>query len=309
MSKHNLGIRNLYNDPYKRITEGDVKFIPIGIPTAEGYMNDLPTKKVTLLTGVPKEGKSTVLHRVALNAVDKGYRVLLIDGEHDQDTLINKLYTMVIGNNAKYYDKVLMNKHHIIEPKPFVLDMLKEWHKDRLTVFSKYLSPFDDLEELHDFVEAYVDANDIDLVIFDNLMMLVNGTNAEKLENQSRFMKRTCDLAKSSNCHCIVVAHPNKSAQQGEEMGIYDVLGNSEIINLVDYMVQIMRSYDSEDEADGYFRLMLNRTIGENVGNIPLYFDKGIRCYFEMTRLGKALKYEFNWKGEGEQNWLKTNPY
>lgn len=304
-----LGIRNLYKDPYKRISESDVKFIPIGIPTAENFMNDLPTKKVTLMTGVPKEGKSTALHRIALNAVDKGYKVLLIDGEHDQDTLINKLYTMVIGNEAKYYDKVKYNKHEIIEPKPNVVDILREWHKDRLTVFSKYLAPFDNLEDLHEFVQAYVDANDIDLVIFDNLMMLVNGTNVEKLENQSRFMKLTCDLAKGSNCHCIVVAHPNKAARQGEPMGIYDVLGNSEIINLIDYMVQIMRSYDETEEAHGYFRLMLNRTIGEYIGDIPLYFDRTRRCYFEMGSLGRPIIQDFDWKGEGEQAWLKTNPY
>lgn len=301
-------LRNLYKDPYERLSTGDVKFIPTGIYSADIMMNDLPTKKISVVTGVPKEGKSTFLHRVALNAVDKGFNVLLIDGEHDQNTLVNSLYSMVIGNTPKAYDLVKYNKIDIYEPKPHILEMLKEWHKERLLIFSKYLAPIDNLEELFVFTEKIVKEKSIDLVIFDNLMVLVNGTQAEKNENQGRFMKRTGDLAKFQNTHCIVVAHPNKGAVQGEDMDIYDVSGNSEIVNLVDYLIQIRRDYSSEDSADGYMRILLNRTVGANIGDIPLKFvpHEGL---FEMRRDATPVKYEFDWKREGNQSLLNDKPF
>jgi twinkle protein len=297
-------LRNLYDTPYKRLTEGDVKFIPIGIPGAEKLMNDLPTKKITVITGVPKEGKSTVVHRIGLNAVDKGFRVLLVDGEHDQETLINTLYGMVIGGTPNAYEKLPYNKIELLEPKQHVVDMLREWHKDRLLIYSKYLDPIDNLELLFDFIEKVVVDNKIDLVILDNIMVLVNGKQVEKNENQGRFMKRTSDLAKFKNCHCIVVAHPSKLAKQGEDMEIYDVSGNSEIINLLDYLVQIRRDF-TNDNADGYFRIMLNRTVGANIGNIPLKFVP-YRGLFQMDLSGKAITYEFNWQNEGKQEKFVT---
>ena len=86
---------NLQNHGYKRLDNSNSKYIPTGIVSFDNMTNDLPTKKVSMITGVPKEGKSTFLHRVCLNAIDKGYKVMIIDGEHDRDDLINKLYGMV----------------------------------------------------------------------------------------------------------------------------------------------------------------------------------------------------------------------
>ena len=298
-------LNDLYNTPYISMFDNDMRFIPTGYPTVDNFLNDLPTKKITVLTGVPKEGKSTFLHRVVLNGIDKGHRVLLVDGEHDQATLINKLYSIVLGNEPNTFDKKYLNKMSFLEPKPHIIELLREWHKDRLKIFSKYMSPFTTLDQLFGFIEPLVVQNKIDLVVFDNLMVLVDGTSAEKTENQSRFMKRVADLAKFKNCHCVVVAHPRKGAVAGEPMGIYDVLGSSDVVNLVDYLIQIMRVYNKEDNADAYARVMLNRTRGRNIGDIPLKFDKATESLFEMNAIGEAIDYKFKWRNEGEQEWLK----
>jgi len=301
--KHNKALTDLYSTPYRSVFDSDSKFVPTGYSTVDKFMNDLPTKKVTIITGVPKEGKSTFLHRAVLNAVDTGHRVLLVDGEHDRDALINKLYHTVLGNDPSTYTKRKLNKMDFIEPKKHTIEQLRRWHKDRLMIFNKYMSPFKTLEELFGYVEPLVEQYKIDLVVFDNLMMLVDGPSVEKTENQSRFMKRVCDLAKFKNTHCVVVAHPNKGAKKGEPMGLYDVLGASDIVNLVDYLIQIMRIYDDSDEADAYARIILNRTRGRNIGDIPLKFDKATESLFEMDMHGNPVKYSFNWRlNQGKQS-------
>lgn len=301
---NNVALTDLYSTPYESIFDDNLKFVPTGYPTCDEYMNDLPTKKVTVITGVPKEGKSTFLHKAVIHAIDKGYRVLLIDGEHDKNTLVNKLYHMTIGNNRAAYTKKKLNKMEFLEPKPHVIEILREWHKDRLMIFNKYLSPFSTLDQLFEYIEPLVEEKGIDLVVADNLMMLVDGPNVEKNENQSRFMKRMCDLAKSKNCHCIIVAHPNKGARAGEEMGMYDVLGSSDIVNLVDYLIQIMRVYDDEVDVDAYCRIILNRTRGRNIGDIPLKFDKETESLCEMARDGTAIRSYVDWQREGKQSGL-----
>ena len=294
-------LTDLYNTPYKSIFDTNARFIPMGYPTVDNYTNDLPTGKVTVITGVPKEGKSTYLHRGVLHAIDKGYRVLLIDGEHERDALINKLYHIVLGNEPNTNISKKLNKMNYIEPKPHILEMLREWHKDRLMIFNKYLSPFRTLEDLFSYVEPLVEKHKIDLVVYDNLMMLVDGPSSEKTENQSRFMKRVCDLSKAKNCHSIVVAHPNKGALAGQPMGLYDVLGASDIVNLVDYLIQIMRGYDDNDNASAYCRIILNRTRGRNIGDIPLVFDKASESLLEMNTFGEPIMDRFNWKNKGTQ--------
>ena len=302
-------LNDLYSTPYHSIFNNDSKFIPTGYPTVDEMMNDLPTKKVTVLTGIPKEGKSTFLHRSLLHAVDKGHRVLLVDGEHDQDTLINKLYGIVIGNEPNTFKRRKINKMDFIEPKQNVIAQLREWHKDRLMIFTKYLAPFNTLDELFSFIEPVIVEKKIDLVIFDNLMMLIDGASSEKVENQSRFMKRTCDMAKAKNCHCVVVAHPRKGAIAGQPMDMYDVLGSSDIVNLVDYLIQIMRVYhnpeEEHDPADAYCRIILNRTRGRNIGNIPLHFDTETESLLEMNANGKGIEDKFDWRMEDKQQWLK----
>jgi len=296
-------IRNPYYDKYEPISKGGTLFIPIGMPTLSKMTNDFETRRVTVITGPPKEGKSSVVHQIYLNSVDKGFGSVLLDGEHDQSWLLNTLYRKVIGVSPNTFTRVPYHKKYILEPTQAGLDMLMEWHKDRMTIISKYLMKhIDTLDQLFTFIGDVVVKYKCKLLILDNLMTLVEGTQAEKNENQSRFVKRVCELAKSHNIHCIIVAHPNKGAIPGGDMGIYDVSGASEIVNLVDFLIHIKRNYEKneEDEPDGWARLLLNRPWGE-VGDVPLRFDTQRRTLYEMNGLGNAISYDFNWQGKGKQ--------
>lgn len=302
-----VDVRMLSSNPYQYVTKSNTKFIPLGTTKLAEAMNDLPTGKMTVVTGYPKDGKSTWLHQMALTAVDKGCKVLIVDGEHRQEELISDLYTKVIANAPNSYMKVKYNKKYVLEPTLPTLKLLTDWHKDNLIIFSKYLSSlkFDNLDEIFSFTERVVKTYGIDLVIWDNLMTLVEGTQAEKFENQSRFMKRATDLLKSTNTHGILVAHPNKNVKPGERMTIYDVLGSSDIVNLTDYLIQVMRNHKKEfhSDIDGWVRLILNRPYGETL-EVPMRYKAKSKSLFEMDKDGEPIEYEYGWLGEHEQTQL-----
>lgn len=294
-------------DNYVPYGNDGVKFIPTGILGVDNILNDLATKEVTIVTGRTKEGKSTFVHRIALNAIDKGFSVLLVDGEHNQTFLINHLYRMVIGSTPNAYRKVIYNKKSMIVPKDYILVTLNEWHKDKLHIFTKYLADIKSLDEMFEFTRMQARTFKADLIIWDNIMSLVDGTQAEKNENQRKFMQRAAEMAKEENVHCIVVAHPNKESKHEPKMNVYDVAGSSDIVNICTSMIQIMRNFDITDQEpyDGLARVMLNRLYGA-VGEFPLKYDQEQRCLFEMNSFGEAIKKELNWMKRGEQTrWQK----
>ena len=288
------GLRDLIKNPYSGLTNKNVKFIPTGIDGIDDELNDLESRRTTLVTGRPGEGKSTFVDRVGLNAIDKGFRLLLVDGEHDQDVLINNLYKKVIGNEQGAFNLVKYNKKYLKEPKKEVQTLLNKWHEDKLFIFSKGDSEIKNLTALFKSIIDIVKTKKIDLIILDNLMSLIDAGSETMNALQSEFMKATHYLAINENCHVIIVAHPNKTAHKGESIDYFQVSGTADLANLADNIIQIRRNFKEEDSADAYIEIHKNRGYG-TFKESPLYYDKETSSLYEIVN-GQATSRKFNWK-------------
>jgi len=304
-------LRNLGAEPYRAISIGDTKFIPTGIDSSDSITNDLMSRTITVITGQTEEGKSVIIHRTALNAIDKGYRVLIVDGEHNQDFLINKLYKMVIGSNVDYFDYKTFNKLKIKEPKPHILEMLQAWHGDKLWILSKKQLN-NEIKKNYVTLLAYIDkivkANKIDLIVYDNMMSLVSSSAAEKNESQSEFIKAVIDMNEKYNAHSIVVTHIRKGTyERGEDVGIYNINGTSDIPGLADNIMIIRRNFKKHQgqkdgdigEPDGWLGLRKVRANSTHK-DIPLYYDKETDSLCEIKNGSYVVKV-YNWQKKGEQ--------
>jgi len=298
-------LRNLKAMPYSPISVGDTKFIPTGINASDNITNDLMSRNLTVITGQTEEGKSLIIHRIALNAIDKGYRVLIVDGEHNQDFLINKLYQMVIGGNPDYYEFQKFNKHSIKEPKKHILEMIEAWHGDKLWLLSKKLLS-DNIKKNYktmlEYVTKIVRANNIDLVIYDNMMSLVSTSAAEKNEAQSEFIKSVIDMNEAYNAHSIVVTHIRKGQyERGEDVSIYNINGSSDIPGLADVIFVVRRNFKKEsiEDPDGWLSIRKSRNNSIHK-DIPLGFDKETGSLCEIKN-GEIIVKSYGWKKEGEQ--------
>jgi len=298
-------IRNVKHQPYKSITESNKKYIPTGFCKLDEALNDLVTGTVTIINGRPADGKSTVVHQIIVNAIDKGFKTLIVDGEHDQEMLINKLYKIVIGGNRDLYRLVQCNKKYLKEPKPNILEMLKLWHDDRLCILSKHTHSLQNFEALFSLIELSVKAELIDFIVLDNLMSLIDSTSAELNASQSKFMKRCTTLAKAQNVAIILVAHPNKTAQKGKEIDYFQISGNSDLANLADNIFQVIKNpTDDKDgiEADGRIVVQKNRYYGDTP-SIDLVYDTETNSLLEIVN-GEGRRVKLDWRREGTQNGL-----
>lgn len=297
-------IRNLTTEPYKGLMDQKTKYIPTGLSMIDECLNDLQTGTVTLLTGRPSEGKSVVVHRIIVNAINKRFSTLVIDGEHVQEELINKLYKVVIGADKSLYRIIKCNKKFKKEPLPHILEQLQEWHKNKLYVFSKHETDLDNFNTLFGLIELHCKSTKTDIIIFDNLMSLIDSTSTELNANQSKFMKRCTILAKKMNVAIVLVAHPNKTAAKGDEIDFFQISGNSDLANLADNILQVRKNHEKVNDGseDGYITILKNRYYGE-YRTSDLYFDKGTSSLYEIVN-GEVDIKPINWRREGKQKCL-----
>jgi len=242
---------DLDDRPYEGLAKRPGKYIPTGIHTIDEAINDLAPGCVTLLTGRTNGGKTTFTKQIIANAINLGNRVYVMSGEGDMRTFINEIYQCVIGRNPEHYNPVKVNKRWHKEPKPEVLGALRKWHKNKLVLFNKGESNLKTVEELFEMIEYEIKLKRHNLVIIDNLMSILSAKAVEKLEKQAEFMQRCHDIAAAYRIHIILVLHPNKTYQKGNNMDIEQISGNMDLGNKADNVISVVREYDELKKAQG----------------------------------------------------------
>lgn len=289
------GIRNLDLEPYKGLDSIKGSFIPTGIYTLDEAMNDLMPGCVTLIGGGPNEGKTTFVKQIVVNAINRGNKVFLMHGEGNQERLINELYRVVIGRDPNKYDLVQINKKYHKEPKKEALPILKQWHKNKLTLFSKTKSSINKIDDLFKMIELEVVSYKYNLVVIDNLMSMLTAKAVEKNEEQGEFMQKCHELADKYSIHIILVLHPNKEYRKGMKPEMVYVAGSSDLYNKADYVIWVSREYDEQIRTNGihgHFYLLKNRDY-PTIGQVDVTYDIETGLLLELKD-GKAYSYKFN---------------
>lgn len=297
------GRRDLDKQPYKGISEGVGRYVPTGINSIDYALNDLAPGKTTLVSGRANGGKTTFMRQVIANAIDKGNKVYLMNGENDPEMYLNELYQAVIGRDDDNYDYVKINKRMKKEPKPIVLDMLKDWHRGKLVMFNKGESKLKNIKDLLNMLEMEIKLNTYDLVVIDNLMSILSVQAAEKNEQQADFMQNLCNLAQVNRVHIVLVLHPNKTYQKGMDMDFEHISGTSDLYNKADNIIAVVREYDEDKIANGVNGqiCVLKNRYYKDLPKVKVFYDVATGLLHELDAEGNALAYTFNWNGQGIQ--------
>lgn len=204
-------------------------------------------QQLSVMTGRPSSGKSTILNSIMLSSIQQGYPTAIFSGELPNPLLKSWITLPAAGRN---FVKASFKRNDSWYVPKDVEDKILAWLKGKLYVHNaEYGNNWEQLrKDIRDIVRKGVKN-----VILDNLMVigLDYETDNAKLRAQINFINDLHNMVREENFHCWLVAHPRK---QTSFLRFEDIAGASEIGNLADNIFLVHRiNQDFENQAKTFF--------------------------------------------------------
>lgn len=296
----------------KRVNIEDLLAIQTGYTDLDKRIVGLFGGELTVLSGLNASGKTSWLDCVALNAVQRGFKVGIWSGEM-QDWRFQNWITQIAAGKAFARKKEGYDNLYYVPNK--YADKINAWLNDKLFLYnnnygSVWQQIFLDVKEL-------VETKGVQLIILDNLAALsIDAYDNNKYTSQTKFVIDLKDYAKQKNIHIILVAHPRK---QTDFLRKESISGTADLSNLSDNVLICHRvGKDFETRAGEFFgkdkvkeymqysaviEVSKNRQLGVTDYLVGMYYE------YESRRLKNDIAENiiYGWQDElGEIS--STNP-
>lgn len=247
---------------------------------------------LTVLSGRPSSGKSTIINQFIASAIDEGQKAFLYSGELPASTVMDWFRNTVVSKeDIKKYQTEYGAKFNA--PSEYAVGLIKEWVKDNLFIYSEEALAGE--SDMLNVIEHLWIKKGVRLFIIDNLMTLAIDNKNDKYEAQKNFVRNLKNLAKKYKLVIILIAHPKKGGD-AKSFDMFDVSGASEIINLCDYELAMSRNIDEDNGTDETHILIIkNRVTGKQKMRLRLYFDEERKRLWHLPEeRERVYKYDTN---------------
>lgn len=263
-----------------------------GFAELDKALNGLVFGSLTILTGEPSSGKSTLLNQIIAQNIKNGHRCLLYSGELTGFNVLQWfMRTVANANDLKKFNSSVGEYYDVTSHGE---NLIRKWIENKLYVFSEEASP--SISNLINTIEFLARTRNLKLVILDNLMTVEN-ENLEEYEKQKTLVKKLKAVAKKYRICVILVAHPKKKLGGEKKYHMHDVSGASEVVNLADYELLLTRhiSIDSGGKRTDITKIgvLKNRITGKQGISKQLNFDTTRkRFWMDKSELNRDYEYD-----------------
>ena len=264
--------------------------IEVGIKKLDDELIKIFCGGVTIVTGKASAGKTTFLNQIALSAMDQGMPVFLFSRE-----LLNSMskdwYKTVGAGIRNMHETTYTDPRTGKERKFWVVNQeakkrMDEYYKDMLYVYKDEAS--NEATELLSTMEQLARRRGVKCFLIDNLMTVFLPEDKDGGVNgaQTKFISDLTKFSMKYGAICVLVAHPRKT-QAGQEIGLDDISGSMNIVNLAVRTIGLRRVTDKEkeDENNKYHNYdvvitsVKDRIFG-STAEIPCHYSKPTRRFF-----------------------------
>ena len=293
--------------------------VNIGIGDIDRAVKKVFYGMLTILSGAPSSGKTSFLYQIICNTIDSGKKVFLFSKE-----LPNSM-------SKNWIDHILAGRRNVIEINDPIEGTycnvsseakraINKYYANQCYVYKDEASATieDLLKSMTDTVRQY----GVKLLIIDNLMTIdIAANDSNELQEQTKCINSLINFAKTYNVAVILVAHPRKLQQGIEDVGMYDISGTSNIINLAHRSFGLRRVTKREKEGeqdrngnwrikpckyDVIFSVIKDRVGSSNGFKCGMYYDTPSRRFFsnpdeynkqyswDKKDYGEPLEYPIN---------------
>lgn len=206
--------------------------IKTNIPALDESIGGLREGAVTVFTGRPGNGKSTVAGLLLLNAIEAGHSVCAYSGELGAAEFQEWINLQAAGSEyiTLKHDPVRGCQVPVVPED--VADAIKKWYAGKFFLFdNQQIFEMNQSESIIEVFTTAIRKYGCKLFLVDNLMMVTSDTDDET-RAQGKFMNMIKRFANKYQVHVIIVAHPRKAQYGKTTIGQDDIGGNSATIRL-----------------------------------------------------------------------------
>lgn len=264
--------------------------IEVGIKKLDDALIKIFCGGITIITGKASAGKTTFLNQIALSAMDQGMPVFLFSRE-----LVNAMskdWYKTVGAGIRNMHQIIIEDKRTGKPrKVWVVNkeakaQMDNHYRDMLYVYRDDAS--NDAESLINTMEQLARRRGVKCFMIDNLMTVLLPEDKEGGTNgaQTKFISELTRFSIKYNAIVILVAHPRKT-QSGQEIGLDDISGSMNIVNLAVRTIGLRRVTDKEKEDEGnkyhnydvVITSVKDRIFGSTI-EVPCHYSKSTRRFF-----------------------------
>lgn len=253
--------------------------ITTGIHELDSEVMKLFYGTLTVVSGLPGSGKTSFLSQLVCQSLDQDKPVWMFSREMPgwmEKSWLN--YIMAGAHHIKAYEDRSGAIYFKVTPE--AKEAINKFYDKRWFLYrDDWSNKLDDIMvSMEDSVRKY----GAKLIVVDNLMTIdLDQDENSSLLKQTECINRLIKFAMKYSVAVVLVAHPRK-LPKGEDVGMYDISGTSNIINLAHRTIGLRR-IDKESEQSGYdvcLTMIKDRMRGKAGRRINLYYDPATRRFY-----------------------------
>lgn len=281
----------------------DVNGVTTGLKAIDDELMRLFFGTLTIVSGQPGSGKSSLLTQLACNSLDNDISTWLFSGELPNG-VEKSWFNYIFAGPRNITDAISRRGNPYKKISTTTLAEINKTYKGRWHIYrDDYDNTLDKLiASMTDTVRKY----GARCLILDNFMCIDTETSEEELRSQTDTIKKLIEFAKKYQVAVILVCHPRKM-DAGTNVGIYDIAGTSNIVNLAHRTIGLRRVTDAERENaakysekrrqllkyDVIVTVVKDRMFGRQNIDVGLYYDPASRRFFsDMDEYDRRFSWD-----------------
>ena len=281
----------------------DVDGVTTGLKAIDDELMRLFFGTLTIVSGQPGSGKSSLLTQLACNSLDNDIGTWLFSGELPNG-VEKSWFNYIFAGPRNITDAISRRGNPYKKIPTTTLAEINKTYKGRWHIYrDDYDNTLDKLiASMTDTVRKY----GARCLILDNFMCIDTETSEEELRSQTDTIKKLIEFAKKYQVAVILVCHPRKM-DAGTNVGIYDIAGTSNIVNLAHRTIGLRRVTDAERENaakysekrrqllkyDVIVTIVKDRMFGRQNIDVGLYYDPASRRFFsDMDEYDRRFSWD-----------------
>lgn len=274
---------------YSEIQELDVSQmdgVKTGIKPLDNELLKIFYGTLTILSGRPGSGKTSIIDQTIARTMDGGDPVFLFSKEMPERMSANWFNTIIAGRRNLEEKMTPDNRKYYVVPYATQRKM-QDYYSRKLFIYRD--DEPNDIDSVMRSAEECVRKYGCKLIALDNLMMLdLQCNESDKNTAQTNLINRLIKFSAKYNVAVILVAHPKKVQDANSDIEMYDISGSSNIINLAMRSIGLRRTSVKEKadpnskwgKYDVVLTVMKDRILGKADFQMGLWYDLTSRRFY-----------------------------